>query len=104
MQVEQVALRRFVDLHGSKYKNIKCPERAVFLARFSDVMSLDVKPTKYRQSDIVQTFDTDDATVRFLLRQLQTYDMDTQNVLGLVFSGGTVLAHVIQCGQLREES
>lgn len=104
MQAEQNALEHFVRLHGSKYKNVQSSERVAFLATYSEVMPLDVRTTRYTSEHIIKELNTEDTTVRFLLHQMKEYDVLTQNVLGLIFQNGTVLAHVIQCGSIRDDS
>ncbi len=102
MEDEQKALLSFVQLHGSRLKNVKTSERVAYLVRFSKAgIPLDIPLEPRTVQQLATELDVQTVPVRWLLQQVQTYDQDTSNVLGLIFDNQTVLAHVIQCGSMR---
>lgn len=104
MQREQKALEAYVLLHGHKLKGIVRSEPTAFLVHHTESgIPLDAKPTAYSIEHITAKFNTDDAAVRYLLHQMTTYDSTSCNILGLIFNNSTILAHVIQCGAVRED-
>lgn len=89
----------FVRLHGTRLKGVSSPERVAHLVHFSaSGMPLDVPLTPYTIERIVDELDPDSHPIRWLIQQVQTYDIDSQNVIGLIFSPTSALAHVVQCG------
>lgn len=103
MEREQRALESYVKLHGHKLKGVVRSEPTAFLVPYTERgVWLDATMTAYGVEQVKREFDTEDATVRFLLHQMHTYDPSSCNILGLIFDTKTVLAHVVQCGAIRE--
>ena len=87
----------FVDLHKEK-----CPrttERCAFLANHAPALPLDLVLTLYEVDDLTQEgspLDKESRLVQWLLRQMTTYDPDSQNVIGLIYDKDTVLTRVVE--------
>ena len=95
MEMEQGALNAFVRLHARKCKS-KTDERVAYLYKYSESIPLDAQLVKYKTDDILSVFKRDSHLVRWLVEQVNSYDVKTQCVIGLIFDNATVLAHVIQ--------
>lgn len=105
MQSEQAALLSFVRLHGSRLKKVRSDERVAHLVNFSEAgVPLDSPLKQFTVQDILSELDSESMPVRWLIRQVQTYDVDGQNVIGLIFNRQSVLAHVVQCGSAKTEA
>lgn len=107
MEHENYALETFVRLHARRLaalaRCVPAGQRVAFLARHSCAgIALDVALEPFTEEQIVDSdeFDTASPLVRWLLRQIQTYDCDSQHVLGLRFGKGIVLAHVVQAQKI----
>lgn len=103
MQHEQQCLDAFVALHGSRLKNMPPPtQRTAFLTRHHATgVPLDAPLVPYTGARICDEFDPDSVLVRFLLKQLATYDEHAERVIGLIFGDEhepSVLAHVVRVG------
>ena len=99
MEAEQTALHSFVRLHGTRLKGVRTHNRVAHLVPFSPSGILLHAPLQpYTVERIVAELDAESLPIRWLIQQVQTYDVDTQNVLGLVFDRQSALAHVVQCG------
>ena len=96
------ALSSFVQLHASKLaRKAGGSERCAYLVPYrSTGIPLDVRLEEhaYTQELVVGAFDAHSAPVRWVLRQMSSYDQDTECVVGLVFDRATVFAHVIRRG------
>jgi len=104
MEQEQRALESYVLLHGHKLKGVVRSQPTAFLVQHTESgIALDAKPTAYSIEHVTAELDANNPTVRFLLHQMQTYDRTSCNILGLIFNKSTVLAHVVQCGAVRDE-
>ena len=103
MQDEQVALDAFVQVHASKLPTSRPSDEPVayLVQHDSSGVSLDTPLTAYSVEDITSNFNVQNATIRWLLQQMQTYDKYTSCVLGLIFSKHVILAHVVQRGGVR---
>ena len=103
MNDEIVELKNFVELHSYKIPSPK-DERVAYLTQHSSSgIPYDTVLTRYTVEDVKSSFDTESTSVRWLLRQMMTYDVSRQSVLGLVFQKNHVLAHVIEKGSVRTE-
>lgn len=99
METEQRALTSFVRLHGSRLKHEKTKERVAYMVSFSETgIPLDVPLEPKTVEELCSILDTESIPVRWLIQQVQTYDQDSTNVLGIIFSRTSVLAHAIKCG------
>ena len=97
-------LDNFVHLHAHRLPQQPDKDRAAHLVYHSESgMSLDAPIVVFTLEEIISTFDTDNATVRWLIRQVQTYDMTSTRVFGLIFDKNHVLAHVLRRGSVRDE-
>jgi hypothetical protein len=99
MEREQATLNAFVQVHGHKATKSSKYERIVHLAHNSEQgISIDATLTQYTIDDLVdhKLLNADSQLVRWLYRQIKTYDVDKEHVIGLIFDENTVLAHVIQ--------
>ena len=96
MEKEQKALGAFVSLHANKVP-ARTNNRCVFLVRYTDAgIPLDTPLVMYTLEDIVAAFDTESTLIHWVIQQIQTYDVDTQSVVGLIFDRSTILTHVIR--------
>ena len=105
MDAQRQALDSFVRLHASK-ASARGDERIAHLVRHTaQGVALNVPLQQYTLEDIVREFDPDRPLVRWLIRQLQTYDISRESVIGLIFDGGQdPLAHVVYRGQIRNHA
>lgn len=105
MEQEQKALTAFVRLHGSRLKGTSSNDRVAHLVEYSSAgVPLDIPLSPYSVEDVVGRFDTESHPVRWLIKQMQTYEPSSSAVLGLIFNEKTVLAHVIQCGSPKTDA
>lgn len=96
MEREQKALNAFVHMHAHKATQPK-DTRVAHLAHFHPSgMPLDTVLTQYTIEDLASVLDCETHLSRWLMRQVQTYDLDKEHVVGLLFENGTALAHVVQ--------
>lgn len=103
MDQQQNALLAFVKLHGSRLKVSCATSRVAHLARYSKSGNpLDIALEMYTIERVIAEMDKESPPVRWLIRQIQTYDTVSQRVLGLIFDPRTAYAHVIECGVVRE--
>lgn len=95
MQFEQQQLRSFVSLHAHKARLTS--ERCAYLAEYKETgMPINLELKALNVEEILETFDRESGLVHWLLKQVSTYNCDTQVIIGLIFSPSVVLAHVIQ--------
>lgn len=95
MEREQEELRRFINLHASKAA--LSAERRLHLATWSaSGVPLDVELATWSVEDVFRAFSQESMLVRWTMRQLQTYDVDREIVIGLDFGDGKLLAHVVR--------
>ena len=105
MEEEQKALYSFVHLHANRLRDRPAKDpHVVYMAPFSPVsMPLDITLEPYTVDEIREAFDTNSTLVRWLLRQVETYNPEREIILGLIFDKTRVLAHVIQRPELGEQ-
>ena len=93
-KVEQ-ALISFVNVHARKVEVSN--DRCVYLAEYNENgVNVDVVLKQYTIEQIISNFDTNDQLIRWLIQQIQTYNVKKEIVLGLIFSKSEILAHVIR--------
>ena len=102
MADEQPVLDSFVRLHANRLPECSS-ERVCYLVEHRSAIPLNVPLTPFSRENIVERFDTDSTTVRWLLNQLTTYDPTRESILGLVFRDDHILTHVVRRGGLRED-
>ena len=103
MNPESVAaLESFVQLHAHR---LPAPngEPLVYLVQYSTRIPLSVKLIAYTLENIRSQFDTEHLSVCWLLTQLQRTDHHKASLLGMYFHDGTVLAHTVKRGAVRDE-
>lgn len=95
MQDTQRELDNFAKLHAPRVK--LSDERCIYLARKTeDHIPLDVHLEPFTLEDITAQLDVNTRPVQWLIRQLQTYDVQKQVALGILYTKGEVFAHVVQ--------
>ena len=90
----QQILKDFVQLHAHRLPDSDGKRVAYLGQRYHDSVAVDVPILPYTQKDIANTFDLNNPTIIWVLRQLDTYEPENTQILGLIF-GGEILAHVI---------
>ena len=98
MEEEQKALNSFVQVHANKLA-IRTDKRVAHLVNYSPSgIPLNITLTQYTLEDLRQAniLDVSSPLVHWLFQQIQTYDIDREHVIGLVFDKNTVLAHVVK--------
>lgn len=95
MDTEIRELNAFVNIHAHKVP--RSMNRVVHLARQHDnSLALDASFQAYTVDDINREFDRSQTLVQWLLKQISTYNIDKEVVLGIIFQNGTILAHVVK--------
>ena len=101
---ENVAsLDSFVQLHTGRLP-MPSGEALVYMVPYAPNIPLDMKITSYSCEDIAKSdrFNTENPSVRWLLKQIQETDHDSASLLGMYFEDGTVLAHTVKRNSLRQ--
>lgn len=100
----QTLLENFVKFHAERIRLKETNERVAFLAdaSASPSLPLDVEILSYRREDIINALDTRKKSVQWLIQQLDTYDEESQKLIGLKFPGGDAFAHVITYGTQKD--
>ena len=102
MEVQRKELLSFINIHAHK-AIINKNNRQVHIAKFSEKgIPLNVELDIWTQDEIVNYFDMDNHTTRWVIHQLQTYNPEREIVIGLEFQNKTLLTHVI-CLQKEED-
>tara|TARA_B110000046_G_scaffold15928_1_gene15332 strand:+ start:302 stop:640 length:339 start_codon:yes stop_codon:yes gene_type:complete len=103
MQREQAALHTFVQLHGSRLRNCYSKDRVAYLVPYSSAgVPIHAALRPYTLAEIQQEMDVSSLLVRHLKKQVESYDMGSEHVLGLIFTNPTsVLAHVVRYGAVK---
>lgn len=95
MEAEQKALLSFINLHAKKAKLTK--DRCIYLTDFVEAgIPLNTPLTSMTLDDVLEAFDTASPLVQWVLKQISTYDVDKEVLVGLKFSKQTVLAHALR--------
>lgn len=99
------ALDSFVQLHTSR---LPAPngEKLVYMVSYAAQIPLNVKMIAYSCENIASSFDTDNPSVRWLIKQIQEADHYKTSLIGMHFDDGTVLAHTVKRNilQTRDDS
>lgn len=98
MEEHQRALNSFVQLHANKL-SIRKDKRVAHLVKYSPSgIPLNITLTQYTLEDLQKENILDDTSclVHWLFQQIQTYDVDREHIIGLIFDKRTVLAHVVK--------
>lgn len=98
MEEQQKALNSFVQVHANKLA-IRKDKRVAHLVNYSvSGIPLNITLTQYTLEDLREANILDDSSplVHWLFQQIQTYDIDRENIIGLIFDKKTVLAHVVK--------
>lgn len=100
----QGTLQHFVTLHAERIRKVETGERVAFLADATSSLSLplSVKLVPFTREDIVSKLNVEAQSVRWLLRQVDTYVEAAERVLGLLVPGGEAFAHVIRFGAQKQ--
>lgn len=95
MEREQEELRNFINLHACKATLSQ--ERRIHLMDWSPAgTALDAELAVFTIDDVLKSHNAENTLVRWTLRQLQTYDVDKEIVIGLNFGSDKLLSHVIR--------
>jgi hypothetical protein len=82
-----------VTMHANKLKLDK-NERLIYLVEESQCMNPNAKMVLCRLENIINHFEHNDMN-RFVIKQIQNYDIDTQAVFGMICnSGKTIYSHI----------
>lgn len=98
MEEQRKALDSFVQVHANKL-TIRRDKRVVHLVNYSPSgIPLNITLTQYTLEDLREARILDDSSplVHWLFQQIQTYDIDREHIIGLIFDKKTVLAHVVK--------
>ena len=96
MEEEQTALLNFINLHAKK-SFIDPRQRQIFLTNYSqEGVALDVHLDILTYDDIICKYDMNDTLIRWVLKQMSSYDTASEVVIGLIFRNETILAHVLK--------
>lgn len=96
MNHEQEVLMSFIKLHGHKAK-INKNERCIHLVNYSaSGIPLHSSLTIYNMDEMLTNYDLNSKLVQWVLNQMNTYDIDKEVILGIVFSNSNILAHVVK--------
>ena len=91
-----------MQLHASKLaRTAGGSERCAYLVPYRSTgipLDLQLEEHGYTHEQVVNAFDAQSAPVRWVLRQISSYDQDSECVVGLIFDRSTVFAHVIRRG------
>lgn len=98
MEKEQKALQALIEVHAQKFRHVKRELPTAFLIEYAANIPLDAVFTAYNIDAVRRKLDERDKTVQWLLHQMTTYDLNTSNVIGIIFDKQTVLAHVVTFG------
>ena len=102
MEKERKALDAFVTIHAKKALLSK--ERCVYLVQYNESgIPIDVTLERYTFDKLLNAFNTDSTLVKWLLKQINSYDVDKEILIGLKFSTTNVLAHVVRVTPMDEE-
>ena len=93
-------LDSFVKLHANRLPPA-VGEPLAYLVPHGARISLKVKLVAYTREEIARQFDTANATVIWLLKQMTETDHFSMSILGLTFDDGSILAHTIRRGAVR---
>lgn len=85
----------FVKLHGSRIAHLPGSEVA-YLAVFEGSVGIDCEIKPYTIEQILEEFDENAPLIRWLMKQVQTHNQDTEKVLGLIFNKAEIVCHVVQ--------
>ena len=103
MDAEHIkALESFVRLHARRLPKPN-GTAVVYLATYAPTISMNTALTPLTTEDVVRTFGTDNTTVRWLLKQMQSADHFKFSILGLQFGDRNVLAHTLCRGTTESE-
>ena len=95
MNEEQSALISFINTHA--HKAVIHNERRIYLAKYNDSgIPLDVVLDRYSYDNLLHSFDKESRLNHWVFKQVQTYDVNKEIVIGLEFSKSKILSHVIR--------
>jgi len=95
MEDEQSALISFIKLHA--HKAVIHNERCIYLAKYDPSgIPLSVVLDRYSYENLLQSFDKESRLNHWVFKQVQTYDVNKEIVIGLEFSKSKILSHVIK--------
>lgn len=91
------ALDSFVRLHTSRLPK-PSGEALVYMVPYAAQIPLNVKLIGYSCENIASSdrFDTENPSVRWLMKQIQEADHYSTSLIGMHFQDGTVLAHTVK--------
>lgn len=94
MDRERKLFQVFLALHSKDA--LPTDEPCCYLKFHSDDPSVTSPLIRFTRDDLIECdeLDKDSTLVRYLIKQVSTYDCKTQRVLGLVFDSKTVLSDV----------
>ena len=98
MESQRMALNVYRDLVAPDVLKYKTKEPCVFLGRSDALCSLPPLQSKievFSREDINTQLDRESHLVRWVDRQLQTYDPEKEVIIGLLFDKGTILTDVL---------
>lgn len=88
----------FINMHASRIAHHK-GARVAYLAEYRDPLSMDCNIKPYSMKMIVDEFGTDAPLVRWVLKQIQTHDIEHEKVLGLIFGKSEIVCQVVKIQQ-----
>lgn len=93
MEWQRRCFDTFVQLHASKASTTSSP--LVHAQFHSETMHPDVPLLLMTKEDVLEELDVESPLVRWLLKQLTTYDCTHQKLVVLIFDPQTVLSDVL---------
>lgn len=97
MEERRKIYRNFLALHANKAGATAVPTAHVMFHDPSKPVSPAQPLIAMSVDNVLAELDKDSELVRWLLRQLTTYDCRTQKIVALVFDRTTVLSDVFRC-------
>ena len=99
------ALDSFVKLHTSRLP-MPSGEKLVYMVPHAAQIPLNVKLIAYSCENIASSFDVENPSVRWVIKQIQEADHYNSSLIGMHFDDGTILAHTVKRNilQMRDDS
>lgn len=95
MDAEQKSLINFINLHA--HKATLHSDRRIHITQYNkDGYPLNTVLKVLSIDDIINNYDTNNKLVHWVIRQVSTYDVASEVVIGIEYPNKSLLAHVLK--------
>tara|TARA_B100001778_G_C18531379_1_gene603793 strand:- start:475 stop:777 length:303 start_codon:yes stop_codon:yes gene_type:complete len=95
MEKERRELDAFVQMHAKKAELTKDPCVYLVECKQNGIPS-DITLERFSRDVFMKTFDLNSTLVQWVVKQMDSYDVKKEIVIGLIFARNSILTHVVR--------